>query len=58
MPLVSESHDEHIIEDLSNLGVRLEVVSGCNPTISQLKEMRDKLISLSEALKEAPVPDV
>jgi hypothetical protein len=56
MPLViSETHDG-IIEDLSNLGVRVDIVLGCNPTFGQLKEMRDKLMSLSEAVKETPVP--
>jgi len=56
MPLViSETHDG-IIEDLSNLGVRVDIVLRCDPTLGQLKDMRDKLMSLSKAVKETPVP--
>jgi hypothetical protein len=53
--MTSETHDG-IIEDLSNLGVRVDIVLRCDPTLGQLKDMRDKLMSLSEAVKDTPVP--
>jgi hypothetical protein len=55
VPLVTSETLDGIVEDLSNL-VRVDIVLRCNPTLDQIKEMRDKLVSLSEAVKETPVP--
>jgi len=47
---------ESIIEDLGELGVRVNEILLYGPTYSQLKAMRDGLRLLRDALRAMPIP--
>jgi hypothetical protein len=47
---------EVIVEELSELGVRVNEILLCGPTYSQLKGMRDGLRVLHDAIKARPIP--
>ena len=55
MHLVREPR-ESIVEDLGELGVRVNEILLYGPTYSQLKGMRDGLRLLRDALREMPIP--
>jgi hypothetical protein len=55
MHLVREPR-ESIIEDLGELGVRVNEILLYGPTYSQLKGMRDGLRLLRDALRDMPIP--
>jgi hypothetical protein len=54
-PILSESR-ESVINDLTDLGVRVGDILQCQPTFGQLKRMRDELTTLFKALENYPIP--
>lgn len=47
---------ESIVEDLGDLGVRVNDILLYGPTYGQLKGMRDELRVLRDAIKAMPIP--